>query len=521
MRERDKIAEALVRAADIIEKRPIAGEVSVIDVDFSDVPAVPLPAKMPYGIRPGHYVLDESDMADEGGAVYATSAEQIVAHTERPERHPVMDTSLDVEAAEAWAREGIDPKRLYTIKGGISMWDVLAGLAWGVIVNSMIESGAGQPVYPRNPNIAPNLPRKKHARKSEYRRKSSGNITTTDVITLNGPITNALMARNDGAIEAASYFDDEARKVNTGSGGHAMLDVRASEETQINAPYREYRLSDRDRFWLDPLYTLAINEGRHTIEGSEILKLRGYSNPFAPSSAATMADALKSIEKATATRIAIDVTHEKRDKRKNNATLAQSIRLQPVVNATIDLDSYEGEGGPIKDFTINLQTHDPIESLPLAQYEKNREMLTTVSAQDFDFKGIKLTADDRQMWAYVLRIINSKKLSDSILFETMWRNLEIEEPKVSPYAYVNRKGEPLDMPLKDGGKPVDPKDAPRATEEQRRARLKKSIKNQHDRMLKKLEKMLDAKKGELFKGWSYHKDNAGRIDGVKVARAKN
>lgn len=369
--------------------------------------------------------------------------------------------------------------------------------------------------------------KKKHARKTTYERKDGGNLKSTTVTTLSGPLTNALMGRNKGTIEAASYFDSESCEVTTGAGGHVLLDVRAAEGTEIDAPYREYRLNDRDRFWLDPLYTLAINEGRHTIEGSEILKLRGYSNPFATSSAATMADALKSISKAVSTTIAIDVTHEKRNKRKNNARLVQSTRLQPVVNAVIDLDRYEGESGEVKDFTVILQTPDPVDSLPLARYELDRHMLTTVSTGDFDFKGIKLTADDRQMWAYVLRIVNSNKLSDTILFETMWRNLEIEEPEVSPYAYVDRKGNPLDGPLnpkkegEEAGKPVDPKDAPRATEEQRKERLSRSIKKQRRRMLKKLERMLDAKKGELFKGWSYHKDNAGRIDGVKVSRKKN
>lgn len=372
------------------------------------------------------------------------------------------------------------------------------------------------------------------ARKGAYHRKRGGNIVETGVSLTMGPLTNALMARNEGAVEPSEYFKDTAVKVNTG-GGFVMLDVRASEETEIDAAYREYQLNDRDRFWLDPLYTLAIEGGKTVIEGSEILKLRGYANPFASTSASTMRDAFKSISKAIGTRIAIDVTHEKRNRRKGRAKLVSSMRLQPVVNAIIDLDRYEVPGSDgnaqevIRDFTVNLQTVDPIESLPLAKYERARGMLTTATASDFRFESIRnLSTDDRQMWSYVLRIIRSKSLSATILFETMWRNLELRTPSVSHYAHMDRSGQPLSAPLKCGGVPIDPAQAELATPEQIEQRLNNAVRKQQTRMVSKLEKMLNEKKAAgnsdakrataIFQDWSWHKDEVGRVTGVKIRR---
>ena len=377
--------------------------------------------------------------------------------------------------------------------------------------------------------------RRPRARKSDYARKDGRNVTSTSITMSTGPLTNALMARNDGSITAGEYFNETAVKVNTGSGGYVLLDVRASDNTDIDAAYREYRLNDRDRFWLDALYTIAIDQGKTTIEGSEILRNRGYANSYAQSAAATMADALKTINKATTTRVGIDVTQEKRNKRKGHARLVSSTRLQPVVNATYDLDTYEelDENGRkiVKDFTVNLQTADPIDALPLAKYERARGMLTTATANDFTFEGLSnYTTDDRQMWSYVLRVIKSKKLSGTILFETMWRNLELREPDVSPYAYLDRRGRALDAPMKDGGKPVDPKAAELATASQVERRRQDAVRKQRERMLAKLEKMLDAKQAKgksgaakeeaVFQSWEWHRDPDGRVIGVKIRRKK-
>lgn len=540
MAERDGDFEKIY-VGDFADKTPISDGLSVLDIDYSRVVSgynMPLPLldMFAVGVRPGRFVLDERDGGEDGGTVYATAREQFVIYPLAMPHQKDLNgdmvfaapawriESIDLDAgpaADAFASVGIDPRSLYTVTGwrwdGVRFADIAQSLVFEVFSNSLDEADSRQ--LDEKKGAPPQ--RKKHARKSEYTRKSGGNVTSAGLLAMTGPLTNALMGRHEGSISPEQYFTKDSVRVNTGSGGYVMLDVRAGDETEIDAAYREYRLNDRDRFWLDPLYTLAIKNGRRTIEGSEILKLRGYANPYAESSATTMADALKSISKAISTRVAIDVSGEKRNRRKGNAKLVSSIRLQPVVNATVDLDRYEDEDGAVKDFTINLQTSEPIESLPLAKYEMARKMLTTVSADDFDFKSVKkLTTDDRQMWSYVLRTIKSEQLSGTILFETMWRNLELQEPDVSPYAYV-RDGIPLDKPSTAGGVPVAPEDAPRADEALIQRRIAKAEGNRRRRMLKKLEKMLNDKQADLFKRWDWHKDGAGRVDGVTITRKKN
>lgn len=347
----------------------------------------------------------------------------------------------------------------------------------------------------------------------QYRRKAGGNITITGVTMMTDPLTNALMGRNKGHVEPVNYTNDGTVRVNTGAGGYVLLDVRADSNLDIDAAYSLYQLNDRDRFWLDALYTLAIDHKRTEIRGSEILKLRGYSNPYDESAAATMADAARSIGKAVATRIAIDVTDEKRNKRKAHAELVKSTRLQMLVNANIDLDEYEvtddnGENSRVvRDFTVNVMG-DPTEALPLATYAHARGMLVRVAPDDYTFNGIaKLTTDDRQMWAYVLRIIRVRSLRPTILFDTMWRNLELSEPSVSEYAHPS--------PIGEDGLPTDMTPASPELVERRR---RDAVRKQHARMVKKLERMLDQKAGTHFKRWEWHKDGAGVVDGVKITR---
>ena len=178
-----------------------------------------------------------------------------------------------------------------------------------------------------------------------------------------------------------------------------------------------------------------------------------------------------------------------------------------MVNGIIDLDEYtEDDGNVLRDFTVNLQTKEPAEALPLARYAKARGMLTTVEKGDYTFDSIKrLRTDDRQMWAYILRIVRSRKLRGTILFDTMWRNLELEESDTSEYEDVDKQGNPL-----EGSTPVSEATAGR--------RRRESMRKRRERLKSNLEKMLNEKAGKLFKSWSWHKNPSGIIDGVRIVR---
>lgn len=458
---------------------------------------------------------------------------RVVGELEKTDPEPPMfaDEEHDTEPTEeweAWNKRGVELTKEYS--------DVMR-LAITQYVAAQLEEAEHIPdeVQVRGVPITTLIRR---ILRGDYQRKDSGNVSITSIQLMTGPITNALMARNEGHITPRSYFENGGVEVNTGAGGHVMVDVTADSSVAVNSPYREYQLTDRDRFWLDPLYTLAIEEGRTEVYGSEILKLRGYANPYDDSAASAMADAAASIDKASATRLWIDVTEERRNKRKGRGKLIQAMAPTGVVDGKVILETLEeetedGKTRRVRDFCVKLNARNPEDSLPIAKYERTRGMFTTAIKSDFTFTSVrKLTTDDRQMWSYVLRIIKAKRLSGTILFETMWRNLELREPEISPYAYLDRQKRPLDRPLRDGGKPIPEAEAELATEEELERRRNEAVRRQHDRMLKKLEKMLNEKQALKKKGaerdaailqkWEYVTNKStGSVEGLKITRLRD
>lgn len=322
------------------------------------------------------------------------------------------------------------------------------------------------------------------------RRKRRGNIPTTAQMALLDPLTNAIMETGPNAIQPADYFVEGGREINTGGGGVVTLDIRAGEDADIE-DLSSYYIDDRTRFWLDHLYPLLLAEDRtdYEVHGSEILTHAGLKNPYDPKSQEVMADAARNIGKAMSTRIGIDVTKEKRNRRGNNARLIKSVEIRPIVDGTMTLDTYQvderdkekGAVEVVRDFTVVVRPRigeTVLDALPLAQYSQSRGMLTNFTQDEISFSGLHQTLEHRQMWMYVLRRIKARGLSGTILFETMWRDLQLD------------KG---------------------TAEAQRK---------KHDRMLKVLEKMLDQKKGDIFASWSWKKDADGHVVGVKIARKK-
>lgn len=340
----------------------------------------------------------------------------------------------------------------------------------------------------------------------EGRRKRRGKKATSAQVALLDPLTNAITETGPNAIQPADYFVEGGREINTGGGGVAILDIRAGKDADLE-DLSSFNIDDRTRFWLDHLYPLLLAEGRtdYEVHGSEILMHAGLKNPYDPKSQEVMADAARNISKAMSTRIGIDVTKEKRSRRGNNARLIKSVEIRPIVDGTMTLDTYEvsekgeegKEGGKgtqdiagvgekkavevVRDFTVVVRPRmgeTVLDALPLAQYAQSRGMLANFTQDEISFKGLHQTLEHRQMWAYVLRRIKARGISGTILFKTMWRDLQLDK----------------------------------GTEEAQRKK--------HERMLRVLEKMLDQKKGDIFASWSWKKDADGRVVGIKITRKK-
>lgn len=321
-------------------------------------------------------------------------------------------------------------------------------------------------------------------KRQTYSRRKSRNVRTTRQVALIDPLTNAITESGKGAITPADYFTDEGREIDTGAGGVALLDIRASDDADLE-DISSYVADNNTRFWLDHLYPLVLDaaDDSYEVHGSELLTHAGYKNPYDKKQEPVMRDAAKNIDKALKTRIGIDVTHEKRNKRGKNRHLIESVELRPIVDGIMTIDRYEEDGEEVRDFTITVKPRvgeDVIDALPLAKYAQSRGMLTNYTQDEITFSGIRQTLDDRRMWVYVLRRIKSKGMSGTIRLETMWNDLKADEGL------------------------------------SRDAKRKK-----RDRMLGKLEKMLNQKEGDLFSSWTWKKDADGRVNGIQIRRKKN
>lgn len=414
------------------------------------------------------------------------------------EHYRIMDVLADGTLVERKFNDfGIDPSHLYMFHNKVE--DVFLRFA---------DLAAGLLFLQMQVELAKAVPQRSHADGDgrPYVRRKPANVMVKHLDLMIGPVTNAIFERGEKGIGPAAYFSEEPVSLPTGNGGEVLVTVAADSSIDIDAPAETYQPSDRTRFWLDPLYTLAY-EGHDEITGSDLLKQNGISNPYSSTSQGVMRDALEHVMRATMTIVSIDVTKEKRNSRRGRAVVSGSIRLKPLVSADIDLDMLTTDDGDIvRDFTVRLKYRgdDVGDALPLAQYDRSRGMFTQVSADDVTFTGIRLTTDDRQMWRYVLRRIKTRKQSDTILFETMWRDLEIQEPEVS--VYLNPKAVDADGNRTDG----------ELADEKTMARRKAdAMRKKHDRMTATLYKMLDQKKGVLFASYQ-RKRVGGKVVGIIV-----
>ena len=241
----------------------------------------------------------------------------------------------------------------------------------------------------------------------------------------NDPLTKAMFGRGENHLSAYEYMSGSPRKVRTGKNISAT--ILLENDFEVTDAFEAYQLNDVDRFWLEAVCSIA-KEGHTEITGYDILKVSGFSNPYSKSMQKTMRGAFTSINKAVRTRILIDTTdeHEAYSK-KRGVDIRQALTLNPIVDAKVSIMSL-ADGSA--DFSIKLnvdETGDPISALPLARYATDKRQLISASCDDFDFKSIRrMTLEHRRMWRYVVRRITERGTSNTILFETMFKELSFE-----------------------------------------------------------------------------------------------
>lgn len=253
------------------------------------------------------------------------------------------------------------------------------------------------------------------------------NVTTREVVMPNDAITNAFFARNKHAIQPWDYFNhdtpEKALAVPTGKKGTASVIVIQDASTTIDAAIETYRMTPEDRFWLEAICSLA-RDGYTVIRGSDLLKFNGYKNPYQKSAQSTMNRAYHSVRKMWRMHIAIDTTKENKTK---YSGLLESYDEQPLIDCNWSVLRFE-DGALDFEITLNLTNNGtPLGALPLAVYASDKTQLLFAERTDLEFATIgKLTLDHRLMWRYVLRRMKDKTTSTTIVFDTIFKNIDLE-----------------------------------------------------------------------------------------------
>lgn len=255
------------------------------------------------------------------------------------------------------------------------------------------------------------------------RRPSS--IRCEKLVLPNDAITKALFGRGENHLTPADYMSGRPREIKTGKNLSATILIE--NDFDVTEACEAYQLNDVDRFWLESLCSLA-KEGHLFISGRDLLKVNGFANPRSSSMRATMKEAFDSILKAARTWVTIDTSGEERAYAKSLGTaLDEGIVLKQVVRADFSLMKFtDGKA----DFAVKLipsDPNDPLSALPLAKYASNKRQLIDASTDDFVFESTKrCTFEYKRMWRYVVRRISEKGTSNTILCETMLKELGLE-----------------------------------------------------------------------------------------------
>ena len=312
------------------------------------------------------------------------------------------------------------------------------------------------------------------------------------------PITKAVSGRSpDNHIAAPDYWpslDDEPvdgidygpqKEIKTSANGYAIVRVAAAANTDIMGPTSSYQMGALDQYFLDTAATLVFS-GRNGFTCSQMLSAMGYTNPYSNGMAQTRQQALKACMKAAYTPIYIDTTKSGRRSADGKYRVTKSAIATRIANWDIDVQRLESEDGEIiQDFEVRF-TGTPEEVMPIAAISRDWEMITRIPAADEKFKGMRLYMPERLAWRYILKQVHSRKVSNIIKFDTMFREIELDS--LDGYS-----GDVSDEAIR-----------------KRRARL-----------IAKLQKMLDQKckkgPGRMFESWSCTKNRkTGECDGFKI-----
>lgn len=203
-------------------------------------------------------------------------------------------------------------------------------------------------------------------------------------------------------------------------------------------PSRELAIShlnDPERYWLTQLQSVVRdNPDLPGVYGTDVLKKAGIKKPLRPDMAGTMREAAEAITRCTQIAAWMDTTGESigyRDKR-----IVRSITNRRLVEGNVSLLEYDD--GTV-DFYVDFsgRSSEPDTTpFPLYDYARDKHELIEAPSDVFKFDRKScgyVTVEHRRIMTYIYRQAAAKGLQDTILFDTMFQRLGINDTKDSRY----------------------------------------------------------------------------------------
>lgn len=259
------------------------------------------------------------------------------------------------------------------------------------------------------------------------RDRKKSQIRTKNRISPNDSASRGLFGRDKDYITADKYHGGREQAITIPTGKNTSVDLTIINRQSFDSLVETYQLSPIDGFWYETIVSINYNDGKEPItkmRGSDLLRFNGYVNPYQDSTRGTMKSAYDCVRKMAYTlRVAIDATNE----HKRYENVAEVYKEQPIIDANVSVMRFD-DG--TEDFEIELNTtmgKEAFTALPFARYASDKEQIITMKRADMEFETVKrLRIEHRMMWRYVWRRVCEQKTSNTIVFDTIFRNIGLE-----------------------------------------------------------------------------------------------
>lgn len=380
---------SVLESSRVSDPAPCADDPAVSESSVSFTLDVPLSIRDSI-LGPGAYVLSPSMLSLVGSSSVSPNV------TARLWLGPMLMRPVDASHHQVLFVDGTQDYQLQPVYPQVTPHDLAGALAAGSI---------------------PEGPRHRHRT----------NVVDMPIMVGIDPVSRALFERNSGALVPQDYWihdtEDDPKLIDTGPKMQAALAIKASPDADMQDE-TTYMLNATDQFWMEAAGSLAL-QNQYEILGSDLLRLRGYKNPYQGGMEPIMSEAADVFMRLSSTKVWISTVGENKSY-DGKLQVEYGPQFQSLVDCHVQVLRNRGH----MDFKLTLLTtpgEEPLAAFPLLMYSKDKREMLLLSQEDFSFPTLRLRKEHRLMWNYILKRLRAKRAVNTILFDTMFRNIGMQD----------------------------------------------------------------------------------------------